>query len=68
MTQMNGAFVASEIITCEGEAVVRLSLRDGSQLKCDAGYVTRGLKNLGTYEITVVGQQCTLKVLPSKPT
>jgi len=53
MTRLNDAFVASETITCEGEAVVRLSLTDGSQLKCDAGYVTHGLGNLGTYEVTV---------------
>lgn len=66
MTPLNDAFVASESITCEGEALVRLSFTDGSQLNCDAGYVTRGLNNLGTYEVTVVDQKCSLRALPAQ--
>lgn len=66
MMQLNDAFVASEAVTCEGEAMVRLRFPDGSNLICDVGYVTRGLGNLGTYEVTVVRRKCSVRVLPSQ--
>lgn len=64
MTRQDGAFVASGRVTCEGEATVRLSLADGGKVTCKAGYITPGL-NHGTYEVTVVDQQCSVRLVPS---
>lgn len=62
LTRQDGDSVGSGRVTCEGEATVRLSSADGPKVTCKAGYITPGL-DPGTYEVTVVDQQCSVRLV-----
>ncbi len=65
----HGLFLASTSIDCEGTSVLRVFMRDGTNVACGGTYVTPGLERFGetTLRLTVTEIDCQVEFLKRVP-